>query len=133
MVAGAGGDFAARLKRRAALDDRHDALAGGAAVLHAAHHFLPDKAALAERHAVELIEVGLVREGVAEGIVLAALGHAERDAMGVIGLCMLGVRAVKSAPSASARNPSSGNRGSGKKAAPSSRRGCAGQPVPTLP
>ena len=83
MVAGAGDDLAAGLQRRVCLDD-HDALAGGAAVLHAAHDFLPHEAALAERHAVEQIHVGLVREGVAEGVVLAAFGHAERDAVRVI-------------------------------------------------
>ena len=65
-------------------------------MLHAAHHFLTDEAALGERHAVEQIDVGLVREGVAEDVVLAALGHAEGDAVGVIVL-RIAVRTVKSA------------------------------------
>ena len=70
-------------ERRLALD-RHHALAHAGAVLHAAHHLLADEAALGEGDAVELVEVGLVREGIAEGVVLAALGHAERDAMRVV-------------------------------------------------
>ncbi len=78
-------DLGTGRQRRLACD-RHDALAGAAAMLHAAHHLLADEAALVEGDAVEKIEVGLVREGIAEGIVLAALRHAECDAVGVVGL-----------------------------------------------
>ncbi len=86
----AGGDLRSRGQRRLALD-RHDALARAAAMLHAAHHLLADEAALVEGDAVEQVEVGLVREGIAEGVVLAAFRHAERDAMGVIRLgCGIG-------------------------------------------
>src|SRR5690242_19282066 len=54
------------------------------AVLHAAHHLLADKAALGKGHAVELIEIGIVWEGIAKGVVLAALGHPQRDAMRMV-------------------------------------------------
>src|SRR5262249_2614920 len=49
---GAGGNLGAGPKLRVALDD-DDALAGGRAMLHAAHHFLADEAALGEGDAVE--------------------------------------------------------------------------------
>src|SRR5204863_9525752 len=63
---------------------RYHALAHAGAVLHAANNLLPDEAALAEGDAVELVEVGLVGKSIAEGIVLAALGHTESDAVRVI-------------------------------------------------
>ncbi len=75
-------------ERRLAFD-RHDALADVGAVLHAAHHLLADEAALVEGDAVQQVEVRLVREGIAEGVVLAAFRHAERDAVGVV-RCRLG-------------------------------------------
>ena len=50
-------------------------------MLHARHHFLADEAALFEIDAVQGIHGRLVRERVAVDEVLAALGHAERDAL----------------------------------------------------
>ena len=44
-------------------------------MLHARHHLLADEAALIEVDAVQLIEHRLMREGVAEAVVAAALGH----------------------------------------------------------
>ena len=89
------------------------------AMLHAAHHLLADEAALGEGHAVELVEVGLVREGIAERIVLAAFRHAERDAVRVVVLgCGIARRCVAEAMSAAnsaqpeCAVPSAGRRGS---------------------
>ena len=65
---------------------RHHALPHAAAVLHARHHLLADEAALLERHAVEQIEVRLMREGLADGKVLPGLRHAQGDAVRVIGV-----------------------------------------------
>jgi hypothetical protein len=65
-------------------DDRHDARAGGAAVLHARDHLLADIAALPEGDAAELVEQRLVREGVAIEEVAPAIGDAEPDAAGVV-------------------------------------------------
>ena len=65
--AGAGRDLAAPAASGASPSTMHDALARGAAMLHAADHLLADEAALGEGDAVEQVEVGLVREGVAEG------------------------------------------------------------------
>ena len=65
--------------------DRHDALARAAAMLDARHHFLPDIAALGEVDAVELVHVGLVREGIAVNEIEPAARHAERDAMRFVG------------------------------------------------
>ena len=69
----------------------HDAFAHDRLVLHPRHDFLADVAALGEGHAVQLVEVRLVRIGVAERIVLAAFGHAERDAMSVVVVRRFGV------------------------------------------
>ena len=66
--------------------DRHDAVARGAAMLHARHHLLADIAALVEIDAGELVHVGLVREGVAVDEVEPAARHAERDAVRLVGL-----------------------------------------------
>ena len=55
-----------------------------AAMLHARDDLLADVAALAEVDAAELVHVGVVREGVAEGEVDAAFRHAERDAVRVV-------------------------------------------------
>ena len=94
-----------------------EAAAGGAAMLHARHHLLADVAALAEIDAGELVHVGVVGEGVAEGEVDAAFGDAERDAVGVV----VGFRLPgRSRPStggwpagATIRQPSAASRGSG--------------------
>ena len=64
--------------------DPHHALPHHGLVLHARHHLLADEAALVEVDAVEQVEIGLVRKGVAERIVVAGLGHAEGDAVGVV-------------------------------------------------
>ena len=71
-----------------------DALPRGTAMLHARHHLLADEAALLEVDAVQLIEHRLMREGVAESVVAAALGHAKRDAARVI-LILAGERAAE--------------------------------------
>ena len=107
--------------------DADDAFPRRTAMLHARHHLLADEAALLEVDAVQLIEHRLMREGVAESVVAAALGHAKRDAAGVI-LILAGERAAEIAEiSALAgsrmRSPSSGNRGSAKAMAPSGRSG----------
>ena len=77
-----------------AIDDRHDPGARRAAVLHARDDLLADVAALVEIDAVQLVHQRLVREGVAPQKILAAFGHAERDAVGVVGL----LSAVLSSP-----------------------------------
>ncbi len=77
-------DLRSGLRQRRLSHDGHHPLARYAAVLHARDDLLADEAALLEGHSVQLIEQRLVREGVAEHVVLAALGHAERDAMRVI-------------------------------------------------
>jgi len=55
-------------------------------VLHPGHDLLPDEAALRERDAVKLVEQRLVRERIAEHEIAPALGHAERDAVRMIGV-----------------------------------------------
>ena len=54
-------------------------------MLHARHHFLADVAALGEVDAIDEVQVGVVREGVAIGEIEPAFGHAKRDAAGVVG------------------------------------------------
>src|SRR6187455_3448691 len=66
--------------RKVAGVNRYDAVSRGAAMLHARHHLLADVAALVEIHALKLIHVGLVREGVAIDEVNPAARHALRDA-----------------------------------------------------
>ena len=65
--------------------DRYDAVARGAAMLHARHHLLADVAALVEIDAGKLVHVGFVREGVTVDEIEPAARHAERDAMGLVG------------------------------------------------
>ena len=60
------------------------ARARSSAMLHSRHNLLPDVAALFEVHAVKEIEAGLMREGVAIGVILAAFGDGERDAHGFV-------------------------------------------------
>jgi hypothetical protein len=48
-------------------------------VLHPRHHLLADIAALAEAHAAELIEIGLMRKERARTDILDAVGDAQRD------------------------------------------------------
>ena len=101
------------------LDDHH-ALAGGAAVLHAADHLLTDEAALAERHAVEQVHVGLVREGVAEADSPCRPrarrgrcgGRDSRAARGVGLAVVAACQARCDAASTACACPSSGRRGS---------------------
>ena len=62
----------------------NDAIARGAAMLDPRNHFLPDEAAFPEIDAVQLVEIGVMREGVAVEKIHAALRHAERDAMRVV-------------------------------------------------
>ena len=64
--------------------DPHDALARGPAMLHARDDLLADVAALVEIDAVEQVEVGVVREGVAVGEIDAALRHADGDAQRLV-------------------------------------------------
>ena len=103
----AAGDRTKRTDWRAARDDLRagrrqrppsfhadDAFPRSTAMLHARHHLLADEAALLEVDAVQLIEHRLMREGVAESVVAAALGHAKRNAAGVI-LILAGERAAK--------------------------------------
>ena len=54
-------------------------------MLHARHHLLADIAALLEIDPVELVHVGLVREGVAVGEIESARRHAERDPVRLVG------------------------------------------------
>ncbi len=53
-------------------------------MLHARDDLLPHEAALLEADAVKEIEAGLVREGVAIGVVLAAFGDRKRNAIGFV-------------------------------------------------
>ena len=71
--------------RKAVVGDRHDAVARGAAMLHARHDLLADIAALVEIDAVELVHVGFVRERVAIDEIESAARHAERDAVRLVG------------------------------------------------
>ncbi len=61
--------------------DRNNAPPRRAAVAHAAHHLLPDVAALLEGDAVEGIHCRIERIGVAEDEIDAAFGNRERDPM----------------------------------------------------
>ena len=63
-----------------------DAFARGPAMLDARDDLLADKAALVEIDAVNEIEIGVVREGLAIGEVDAPLRNAERDAVGLVAL-----------------------------------------------
>jgi len=82
--------FSARRDRRACggrrpvKGDRDDAGACGAAVLHARHDLLADKAAFLEIDAMELVHVGLMRKRIPVGEIEAAGGHAERDPMRLV-------------------------------------------------
>ena len=88
-------------------------------MLHARHHLLADVAALVEIDAVELVHVGLVREGVAVDEIEPAARHAERDAVRLVGggLDQLRRRDRPRPPwpdaaAACTRWPSAGSRGS---------------------
>ena len=74
----------AGLRRRPLEGDGNHARAGGAAVLDARDDLLADEAALGEIDALELIHVGLVREGIAVDEVGPAARHPERDAVRLI-------------------------------------------------
>ncbi len=54
------------------------------AMLHARHHLLSHITAFLEVHAMQEIEARLMREGVAIGVILAAFGDGERDAIGFV-------------------------------------------------
>src|SRR5208337_695874 len=54
------------------------------AMLHARHDLLPHIAALLEVHAMKKIEAGLMREGIAVGVILSNLRDGKPDAHGVI-------------------------------------------------
>src|SRR5690606_20041336 len=76
-------DVSAGLQRLDAIE-RHHALARRRAVLHARDDLLADIAAFLEADPAELIEQRLVRKGVAQHVIPAALRHAERDAVRVV-------------------------------------------------
>jgi len=79
----AGDDLRARLGQRRLRVQRHDTPAGGAAMPHAAHHLLPDVAALLEGDAMQGIHAGVERKGIAEDEVDPPLRNGKRYAMPV--------------------------------------------------
>ena len=77
----AGDDLSARFGQRPLGMQRDDASPRSAAMAHAAHHLLPDVAALLECNAMQRIHRGIVRKGIAEEKIDPALGNGVRDAM----------------------------------------------------
>ena len=76
--------------RRAGQRHPHDALARRPAMAHARDDLLADIAALVEIDAMQQVEVGVMREGVAIGEIDAALRHADADAQRLVVVGVLG-------------------------------------------
>ncbi len=73
------GDLGAGCGQRPLPFDADNAFPRRASVLHARHDLLAHIAAFLEVDAVQLVEQGIMRKGVAIGVVASALGHTEPD------------------------------------------------------